>query len=268
MGRVDGKVALVTGGARGQGRAHALRLAEEGADVIVTDICHDLDTVTYPLATADDLAETARMVEAKGRAVVAVPADVRDSAAMDAAVREGVDRLGRLDIVVANAGICTMQHWDAVSDDVWRDTIDINLTGVWNSCRPAIPHLIDRGGGSIVLISSVAGLKGQPFLTPYVAAKHGVVGLMRALANELARHMIRVNSIHPTGVETPMGLGLGHMNDLIADAPELGPIFTNALPITITQPEDIADAVLFLASDESKYVTGLELKIDAGCTLR
>jgi SDR family mycofactocin-dependent oxidoreductase len=265
---VDGKVALVTGGARGQGRAHALRLAEEGADVIVTDICHDLDTVTYPLATADDLAETARMVEAKGRAVVAVPADVRDSAAMDAAVREGVDRLGRLDIVVANAGICTMQHWDAVSDDVWRDTIDINLTGVWNSCRPAIPHLIDRGGGSIVLISSVAGLKGQPFLTPYVAAKHGVVGLMRALANELARHMIRVNSIHPTGVETPMGLGLGHMNDLIADAPELGPIFTNALPITITQPEDIADAVLFLASDESKYVTGLELKIDAGCTLR
>jgi SDR family mycofactocin-dependent oxidoreductase len=265
---VEGKVALVTGGGRGQGRAHALRLAEEGADVIVTDICHDLDTVTYPLATADDLAETARMVESKGRAVVAVPADVRDPAAMDAAVREGVDRLGRLDIVVANAGICTMQHWDAVTDDVWRDTIDINLTGVWNSCRPAIPHLIERGGGSIILISSVAGLKGQPFLTPYVTAKHGVVGLMRALANELSPHMVRVNSIHPTGVETPMGLGLGHMTDLIADVPELGPIFTNALPITITQPEDIADAMLFLASDESKYVTGLELKVDAGCSLR
>jgi len=268
MGRVEGKVALITGGARGQGRAHALRLAEEGADIIVTDICEDVPTVTYALATPEDLAETARQVESKGRAVVAVRADVRDPGAMASAVQEGVDRLGGLDIVVANAGICTMQHWDAVTDDIWRDTIDINLTGVWNTCRPTIPHLIERGGGSIILISSVAGLKGQPFLTPYVAAKHGVVGLMRELGNELARHMIRVNSIHPTGVETPMGLGLGHMENLIADVPELGPIFSNTLPVTITQPEDIADAVLFLASDESKYVTGLEMKIDAGCLIR
>jgi SDR family mycofactocin-dependent oxidoreductase len=268
MGRVDGKVALITGGARGQGRAHALRLAEEGADIIVTDICQDVGTVTYRLATAEDLAQTARLVESRGRAVVAVPADVRDPVSMEAAVREGVDRLGHLDIVVANAGVCTMQHWDAVTDQVWQDTIDINLTGVWRTCRLAIPHLIDRGGGSIILISSVAGLKGQPFLVPYVAAKHGVVGLMRGLANELARYMIRVNSIHPTGVETPMALGLGHMNDLIADVPELGPIFSNTLPITVTQPEDIAAAVLFLASDESRYVTGLEMKVDAGCTIR
>jgi NAD(P)-dependent dehydrogenase (short-subunit alcohol dehydrogenase family) len=183
-------------------------------------------------------------------------------------MQQGIDRLGRLDIVVANAGICTMQHWHDVTDSVWRDTIDVNLTGVWNTCRVAIPHLIDNGGGSIVLISSVAGLKGQPFLTPYVAAKHGVVGLMRGLANELARYMIRVNSVHPTGVETPMALGLGHMESLIADVPELGPIFSNTMPVTITQPEDIADAVLFLASDESKYVTGLEMKVDAGCTIR
>ena len=268
MGRVEGKVALITGGARGQGRSHAVRLAEEGADIIVTDICENVDTVTYPLATREDLAETARLVESKGRAVVAVPADVRDPRSMEEAVREGVDRLGGLDVVVANAGICTMQHWSDVTDQVWRDTIDINLTGVWNTCRPAIQPLIDRGGGSIILISSVAGLKGQPFLVPYVTAKHGVVGLMRALGNELARHMIRVNTIHPTGVETPMGLGLGHIQDLIADVPDLGPIFSNTLPVTITQPEDIAAAVLFLASDEASNVTGLEMKVDAGCTLR
>ncbi|HRE03130.1 MAG TPA: SDR family NAD(P)-dependent oxidoreductase, partial [Ilumatobacteraceae bacterium] len=129
----------------------------------------------------DDLAETARMVESKGRAVVAVPADVRDVQSMADAVQQGVDRLGKIDIVVANAGICTMQHWDQVSDQTWKDTIDVNLTGVWNTCKLTIPHLIANGGGSMILVSSVAGLKGQPFLAPYVAAKHGVVGLMRTL---------------------------------------------------------------------------------------
>src|SRR4051812_32802297 len=168
-GRVEGKVAFITGGARGQGRAHAVRLADEGANIVVVDICDDIDTVTYPLATREDLAETARLVEAKGRAVVAVPADVRDVDALARAVEEGAARLGKIDIVVANAGICTMQHWDQVTDAIWNDTIDVNLTGVWNTCRLTIPHLIANGGGSMILISSVAGLKGQPFLAPYVA---------------------------------------------------------------------------------------------------
>jgi NAD(P)-dependent dehydrogenase (short-subunit alcohol dehydrogenase family) len=211
-----------------------------------------MDTVSYPLATAEDLAETARLVEAKGRAVVAVRADVRDNRAMADAVQQGVDRLGRIDIVVANAGICTMQHWNDVSDETWNDTIDVNLTGVWNTCKHTIPHLIAAGGGSMILVSSVAGLKGQPFLVPYVAAKHGVVGLMRALGNELAEHMIRVNTIHPTGVETPMGLGLGHMTDLIADRPDLGPIFSNTMPVTITQPNDISDEVRDGPGDEDR----------------
>ena len=269
MGRVEGKVAFITGGARGQGRAHAIRLAEEGADIVVTDICSDYDSVPYAMASEADLFETARIVESKGRAVVAVHADVRDNVAMAAAVQQGVDRLGKIDIVVANAGICTMQHWDEVTEDIWRDTIDTNLTGVWNTCKHTIPHLINAGGGSLILISSVAGLKGQPFLAPYVAAKHGVVGLMRELGNELARYMIRVNTIHPTGVDTPLGHGLiPSMERLIADVPELGSIFVNTLPVNITQPEDVAEVVLFLASDEAKYVTGLEMKVDAGCTIR
>lgn len=268
MGRVEGKVAFITGGARGQGRAHAVRLAEEGANIIITDICENMDTVQYDLGTSEELAETARIVESKGRAVVAVKADVRNEQAMADAVQEGVDRLGKIDIVVANAGICTMQHWNNVTPQIWDDTIAVNLTGVWTTCKLTIPHLIANGGGSLILISSVAGLKGQPFLAPYVAAKHGVVGLMRMLGNELARHMIRVNSIHPTGVETPLAAGNMHMEQLIQELPEVGSIFINTLPVTITQPEDVADAVLFLASDEAKYVTGLEMKVDAGCTIR
>jgi SDR family mycofactocin-dependent oxidoreductase len=207
-GRVAGKVAFITGAARGQGRSHAIRLAEEGADIIAVDICRDYDTVGYPMATEAELAETVKAVEALDRRIVATAADVRDAAGLKAAVDDGVAQLGRLDIVSANAGICTIQSWDEVSPEIWQDTLDTNLTGVWNTMVVSVPHLIAAGGGSIICTSSTAGIKGLPYLAPYVAAKHGVVGISRTMANELARHNIRVNTVHPTGVDTPMGTGL------------------------------------------------------------
>jgi len=267
-GRVAGKVAFITGAARGQGRSHAIRLAEEGADIIAVDICRDYGTVPYPMATPDDLAETVKTVEALDRRIVATQADVRDSGALKAAVDDGVAQLGRLDIVSANAGICTVQPWDEVTPAVWQDTLDTNLTGVWNTMVVSVPHLIAAGGGSIICTSSTAGIKGLPYLAPYVAAKHGVVGIARTMANELASHKIRVNTVHPTGVDTPMGTGLGGLEALIGRDPNLGPIYMNTLPVEIVDPRDISNAVLFLASDEARYVTGLEFTVDAGNTIR
>jgi SDR family mycofactocin-dependent oxidoreductase len=267
-GRVAGKVAFITGAGRGQGRSHAIRLAEEGADIIAVDILHDYDTVGYGMSTETDLAETVKAVEALDRRIIATQADVRDATALKKAVDDGVAQLGKLDIVVANAGICTVQSWDEVTPAVWQDTIDTNLTGVWNTMVAAAPHLIANGGGSIICTSSTAGIKGLPYLAPYVAAKHGVVGIARTMANELARHKIRVNTVHSTGVDTPMGTGLGGLESLIGKDPNLGPIFMNTLPVEIVQPRDISNAVLFLASDEAQYVTGLEFTVDAGNTIR
>ena len=267
-GRVAGKVAFITGAARGQGRAHAIRLAEEGADIIAVDICRDYDTVGYPMATEADLTETVKAVEALDRRIMATVADVRDATALKAAVDDGAAQLGRLDIVSANAGICTIQTWDEVTPQVWQDTLDTNLTGVWNTMVVSVPHLIAAGGGSIICTSSTAGIKGLPYLAPYVAAKHGVVGIARTMANELARHSIRVNTVHPTGVDTPMGTGLGGLEPLINRDPNLGPIYMNTLPVEIVEPRDISNAVLFLASDEARYVTGLEFTVDAGNTIR
>ena len=193
---------------------------------------------------------------------------MRDAAALKAAVDDGVAQLGRLDIVSANAGICTVQPWDEVSPAVWQDTLDTNLTGVWNTMVVSVPHLIAAGGGSIICTSSTAGIKGLPYLAPYVAAKHGVVGIARTMANELASHKIRVNTVHPTGVDTPMGTGLGGLEALIGRDPNLGPIYMNTLPVEIVDPRDISNAVLFLASDEARYVTGLEFTVDAGNTIR
>ena len=221
-GRVEGKVAFVTGAARGQGRSHAVRLAEEGADIIAVDVPGDYETVGYPMGTQAELDQTAKAVEALDRRIVARAADVRDPAALKSVVDGGVAELGRLDIVCANAGICTVQTWDEVTPQVWQDTLDTNLTGVWNTCVAAIPHLIASGGGSIIATSSTAGIKGLPFLAPYVAAKHGVVGVARSLANELAKHHIRVNTVHPTGVDTPMVAGLGGVNPLLERDPDLG----------------------------------------------
>jgi SDR family mycofactocin-dependent oxidoreductase len=268
MGRVDGKVAFITGAARGQGRSHAIRLAEEGADIIAVDICEQIDSVPYPLGTADDLAQTVKEVEALDRRIVARQADVRDATALAQVVADGVAELGRLDIVCANAGICTVQSWDEVTPQVWQDTLNTNLTGVWNTLVAAVPHLIAAGGGSIIATSSTAGIKGLPFLAPYVAAKHGVVGIAKTMANELAQHRIRVNTVHPTGVDTPMGTGLGGLESLLGKDPNLGPIFMNTFPVEIVDPRDISNAVLFLASDEARYVTGLEFTVDAGNTIR
>jgi SDR family mycofactocin-dependent oxidoreductase len=268
-GRVAGKVAFITGAARGLGRSHAIRLAEEGADIIAVDICRDFGAVPYPMASPADLAETVKAVEALGRRIVAAEADVRDPAALKAALDKGVTKLGRLDIACANAGICSAQAWDEVTAAVWQDTLDTNLTGVWNTMVAAAPHLIASGGGSVICISSNAGIKGLPFLAPYVAAKHGIVGIAKSMANELAQHHIRVNTVHPTGVDTAMAAGAGGgLGPLLERNPDLGPLFMNTLPVGAADPRDISNAVLFLASDEARYVTGLECTVDAGSTIR
>ena len=264
--RVDGKRVLVTGAARGMGRSHAVRLAEEGADLILVDICESLPEVEYPLASREDLEETARLVEKHNRRAVTHAVDVRDAAALAAAVDAGVAELGGLDAAVANAGVLTVGTWEETTAEQWRTVVDVNLIGSWNTCAAALPHLVDDGG-SLVLISSSAGLKGTPLHLPYTASKHGVVGLMRALANEVAAQNVRVNTVHPTGVAT--GMQPASLHSLLGEKrTDLVPIFLNALPVALTEAVDISNAVLFLVSDESRYVTGLEFKVDAGVTLR
>jgi (+)-trans-carveol dehydrogenase len=276
-GRVEGKVAFITGAARSQGRSHALRLAQEGADIIAVDIAGPVSSIEmYPLATEEDLAETVRQVEALDRRIVATKADVRDTAALRAAVDDGVAQLGRLDIVLANAGVFEIQPALEITDDAWREMIDINLTGVWNTCKVALPHLVEGGrGGAIVLTSSTAGLKGTPNTIHYTAAKHGVVGIMRTLANEFAPHSIRVNSVHPTGVDTvmiqnPKTWGLFDPAEPNPSRETAEPVFqsTNALPVPWVEPVDISNAILFLVSDEARYITGVTLPVDAGYTVK
>lgn len=268
MGKLEGKVAFITGAARGQGRSHSLTLASEGADIIAIDACANAKTAAYAMATEQDLEETVGLVEALGRRIVAVKADVRDPLALEEAVSTGVATLGRLDIVCANAGICTLQEWDKITPEIWQETIDINLTGVWNTCAAAIPHLIAAGGGSIIITSSTAGRKGLPFFAPYVAAKTGIVGLAKSLANELGQRNVRVNTVHPTGVNTHMLEGLGGMPAIIEHHPSLGSLFENTLSVETIEAADISSAVLWLASDDAKFVTGVELSVDAGNTIR
>jgi len=275
MGRVDGKVALITGAARGQGRSHAIRLAEEGADIIAVDICTDLDTTGYAGATSEDLDITTKLVEELDRRIIARQVDVRDSAGLTAVVDEAVGELGHIDIVLGNAGICSFGLSWELSDEVWQEMIDVNLTGVWKTTKAAIPHMISRGsGGSIILTSSVAGLTGVGLGAHYSAAKHGVVGLMRTLAVELAQQGIRVNSVHPTTVETPMvdNPALFQLMVPTVENPtreQVCDVITglNAMKIPWIQPVDVSNAVLFLASDESRYITGVQLPVDAGATL-
>jgi SDR family mycofactocin-dependent oxidoreductase len=272
MGRVEGKVAFITGAARGQGRSHALRLAEEGADIIAVDVCQDIATVPYPGATDADLAETVKQVEALDRRIVAQQADVRDLAALQRAVDEGLSQFGHIDIVCANAGIGSFAPALELTEDVWQDVIDINLTGVWKTVKATAPAMVDRGqGGSIVLTSSIAGLIAFPNLAHYTAAKHGVTGLMRALAVELAPHSIRVNSVHPTTVDTPMvanepvwGLFLGGVPGATREQAAEGMKALNAMPVPWVESIDISNAVLYLASDEARFVTGTTTVIDAG----
>jgi SDR family mycofactocin-dependent oxidoreductase len=266
IGRVAGKRVLVTGAARGMGRSHAVRLAEEGADLILVDICASLPELEYPLASREDLDETARLVEKHDRRAITGVVDIRDADALAAAVADGVKELGGLDAAVANAGVLTVGTWDSTTSEQWRTVVDVNLIGTWNTCAAALPHLLDAGG-SLILISSSAGIKGTPLHLPYTASKHGVVGLSKALANELAAQSIRVNTVHPTGVET--GMRPESMQKILAETrSDLIPIFLNALPAVMAEPIDISNAVLFLVFDESRFVTGLEFKVDAGVTLR
>jgi (+)-trans-carveol dehydrogenase len=276
VGKLDGKVAFITGAARGQGRSHAVRLADEGADIIAIDVCADIDTVPFAGATDADLAETVAAVEALGRRIIATKADVRDYDAVMSAVDTGVTEFGRLDIVSANAGIVSFGMAHDLTEQSWQDVVGINLTGVWHTAKAAIPHLVEGGrGGAIVLTSSSAGLKGFPGAAHYVASKHGVIGLMRALALELAPHMIRVNSLHPTQVDTPMIQNESTYRMFLPDVEnptredfEPASQVTNALPIPWVTSEDVSAALSFLVSDEGRYVTGVTLPVDAGCVLK
>jgi SDR family mycofactocin-dependent oxidoreductase len=277
-GRVEGKVAFITGAARGQGRSHAVRLAQEGADIIAIDVCGPVSSNSViPPATPDDLAETADLIKALDRRIVTAEVDVRDFDAVRAAVDAGVEQLGRLDIIVANAGIGNGgQTLDKTSEEDWQAMIDVNLSGVWKTVKAGVPHLISGGqGGSIILTSSVGGLKAYPHTGHYIAAKHGVVGLMRTFAVELGQQSIRVNSIHPTNVNTPMFMNGGTMKLFRPDLENPGPDdlkvvaqMMHVLPVGWVEPADISNAVLFLASDEARYITGLPVTVDAGSMLK
>jgi (+)-trans-carveol dehydrogenase len=277
-GRVEGKVAFITGAARGQGRSHAIRLAQEGADIIAVDLVRQIDSVPYPMATPGDLAETVKEVEALDRRIIAAEADVRDYGALKQALDGGVAELGRLDIVSANAGIYGFGTLADLPGPTWQDMIDTNLTGVWHTAKAAIPHLRAGGrGGSIILTSSTAGLKGVQNLGHYTAAKHGVVGLMRTLALELAPDMIRVNTINPTSVDTDMihnaatyALFVPDLDEKDRTRERLGELFQtlNRLPVPWVEPVDTSNALLWLASDEARYVTGVTLPVDAGALLK
>ena len=268
-GKLEGKVAFITGAARGQGRSHAIRLAQEGADIIAVDICAQIGSVAYPMAAPDDLAETVKEVEALDRRIVARQADVRDESGLRAAFEAGVAELGPVDIVLANAGIAPMALGEE-PHEAWQDVIDVNLTGVFNTVEIAIPSMIERGaGGAIVLTSSTAGITGIGGSSRgglgYTASKHGVVGLMRSYANYLAPHRIRVNSVHPTGVNTPMVVN-DVMQAFLASDPSLSQAMANALPVDMVEPVDISNAICWLVSDDARYVTGVTLPVDAGFT--
>ncbi len=275
MKRLEGKVVYITGVARGQGRSHAIRLAEEGADIIGVDVCSDIPTVPYPGATDSDLAETVKLIEDLGRRIIARKADVREIDSLQAVADEGVNEFGQIDVIIANAGIVSYAPIMELDEAAWQSVIDINLTGVWKTMKAVVPFLIERNrGGSIVVTSSVLGFFALPNVGHYVSAKHGVTGLMRSLALELAPHDIRVNSVHPSTVETPMILNeaslrlfTGGQGDTREEA---AAVMTqmNALPaVPWLQPIDVSNAVLYLASNESRYVTGTTTVIDAGASM-
>jgi SDR family mycofactocin-dependent oxidoreductase len=275
MGRVDGKVAFITGAARGQGRSHALRLAEEGADIIAVDSCSPIDSVRYEMPTTDDLDETAREVKARGRRIVTARADVRDLAALTDIVNRGVAELGRLDIVIANAGISTPNPTLGMDEAIWDEMIEINLTGVWKTLKASVPHIEAGGrGGSAVLVSSVAAFLPYGNTAHYSAAKAGLVALARILAMELAPQSIRVNTIHPTIVATPMVLNDSKYRLFCPDIEnptradfESRSKSLNAMPVFAIEPEDISAAILYLVSEDGRYVTGSQHVVDAGAII-
>lgn len=275
MGLAEGKVAFISGVARGQGRSHAVRLAEEGADIIGFDICADDDAVEYPLATPADLDETKALIEKFGRTAILEVADVRDYDAVKNVVDSGVAQLGRLDIVLANAGVMAITGEQRLKRSAYLAGIDIMLNGVFNTVDVAIPHLRAGGrGGSIVITSSTAGLvggmaDGTPGVMGYIASKHGVIGLMRAWANVLAPESIRVNTIHPTGVNSPM-IANEAFGRFVQEYPVIAENLQNPLPVPngLLEPEDVTDSILHLVSDAGRYITGSTFMVDAGFTNR
>lgn len=276
INRLAGKTAFITGAARGIGRAQAIRFAQEGAAIIGVDLCGPVESVQVPSATPGELDETARLVEQAGGRIATDIVDVRDLDGLRAAADRGVSHFGGLDIVCATAGITSRSLAIEMPESTWRTMLDVNLTGVWHTCTATIPHLINSGAGSIVMINSIAGLRGLLGVAHYTAAKHGMVGLMRSLAIELAPHDIRVNSVHPTNVDTPL-----IQNDFVRSAfrPDLDRAPTqeefavaatrmNMLAVPWVEPVDVANASLFLASDEARYITSASLSVDAGSAQR
>lgn len=274
--RFEGRVAFITGAARGQGRAHAVRFAEEGADIIAIDLCEQLDSVAYPMSAPEDLDETVNLVEKTGRRIVAERADVRDLQQLTAVVDKAVAELGRIDYVLANAGIGPVFGEQSRRLAAYVDSIDVMLNGVYFTVEAALPALLEHGdGGAIVITSSAAGLKsvGPGFRTKshggagYTAAKHGVVGLMRYYATTLAEHSVRVNSVHPTGVATPM-IENTQVAEYIAEHPEFGAVLTNLLPTPVVESSDVTEAMVYLCSESGRYITGVTLPVDAGLTVK
>jgi (+)-trans-carveol dehydrogenase len=270
-GRLEGKVALITGAARGQGRSHALALARAGADIFGVDLCAQVDSVAYPLSTTDDLAQTAKLVTGTGRRIETYVGDVRSSADMRAATEQAIAAFGKIDIVVANAGIWTPGSVWEMDDQTWADMIDINLTGVFNTVRFAIPQMMERKSGSLVLISSTCGVKALGWMPHYNAAKHGVMGLTRSLALDLGPYFVRANAILPSTVNTPMIMNepsykiyRPDLENPTREEAMSGFYAHNAMPMPYVEPEDVSEAVLFLASDASRYITGIGLPVDLG----
>jgi SDR family mycofactocin-dependent oxidoreductase len=270
-GRLEGKTALITGVARGQGRSHAIALAREGADIFGVDMCAPVESVAYALSTTDDLAETARLVADTGRRIETYVGDVRSSADMRTATEQAISTFGKIDIVVANAGIWTPGSVWEMDDQTWQDMIDINLTGVFNAVRFAIPQMIERKSGSLVLISSTCGVKALGWMPHYNAAKHGVMGLTRSLALDLGPYFVRANAVLPSTVNTPMIMNepsykiyRPDLENPTREEAMSGFYAHNAMPVPYVEPEDVSEAVLFLASDASRYITGIGLPVDLG----
>ena len=271
MGMLDGKVALITGGSRGQGRAHAITCAREGADVIIVDIASQMSTVPYKMATQDDLDETVKEVEAHDRRALAIKTDVRDQRQLDEAVSRGIAEFGKIDILIANAGIWTRAPFWELTEDQWEEMIGVNLSGVWKSAKAVAPHMIERQAGSIVITSSTNGLEAGLNYAHYVAAKHGVIGLMKNIALELAPYGIRCNAISPGAIKTPMtdhqgawDMFAGHPGGTEQDMLEGGYHFAALKGTTFMDPQVIADTALYLNSDLAAKVAGVTIPVDAG----
>lgn len=267
-GRLEGKVALITGAARGQGRSHAVAMAAEGAEIVAVDVCDEAAPVGYPTATEEDLHQTVRDVEAKGRRCLPHVGDVRSPAALDDAVSDAFERFGRLDIVVANAGISSWGRFWELDEDRWQAMIDINLTGVWRTFKAATPRMIEQGeGGSLIAISSVAGIKALPGQAHYSSAKHGLNGLVKSAAIELGEYGIRANSIHPWGVATAMVADVDVPKMLEAHPGYLRSFGAAIDEPQLAEPWEISEAVIYLASDAARLVTGIQLPVDKGATI-